>query len=57
MYFNVEYLWEKISGALGTQKWPNEAKNSPNWPKWGKMRFWREPQPQNRCKMFQLDIF
>jgi len=43
MYFNVEYLWEKISGALGTQKWPNEAKNSPNWPKWGKMRFWREP--------------
>ena len=28
MYFNVEYLGKKFSGALGTLKWPNEAKKA-----------------------------
>ena len=54
MYFNVEYPWHKYLGALGTQKWPKEAKNNPNW---AKMNFWRELKPQNRFKMFQLDVF
>ena len=57
MYLNVEYSWEKFSGALGTQKWPNKAKNSPNW---SKMKFWREmstPNPKIGFKCSSLMYF
>ena len=42
MYFNVKSLLGKFSGTLGTLKWPKTAQYSPNWPKLGEMRFWRE---------------